>query len=448
MACLAQGLPLFLQSGWITNAAFSTRHETTSTGTNTNHHNVSHTFPLSTFPAEPEYDDYNHSCPPKVLQTGAMTAVERARRTENAELANPLAKFSHTMLEEKGREYAQKYKVDDEEDLRAFAIGAVLAQDPSKYETVAGLTEEERKVLHQEDHHRWHQPAALYIVILVCSTCAAVQGLDETVVSVYVKNKFVEIVTVPRNRRAMIASELLMFLQQVSRLLHPDAREQRIGVEAKDRQFCGVNIIAYYSSQIFLDGGFSQISALSASLGFGLINFVFAIPAIYTIDTFWIDADKHSHARLACIALGIYLFGVSYSPGVGPVPFTYSAEAYPLYVRAYGMSLATATNWFFNALLSITWPSMQTAFKPQGAFSWYATWNIIGFFLILILVPETKGKTLEELDYVFSVPTAEHAAFGLRQLRYFAKRYVLRQKEVRLERDPDRGFDDDDEKGM
>ncbi|KAI4119349.1 MAG: hypothetical protein LQ345_000728 [Seirophora villosa] len=286
------------------------------------------------------------------------------------------------------------------------------------------------------------------------------------------KNKFVEIITVPRNRRAMIASELLMFLQQVSRLLHPDAREQRIVVEAKDRQFCGVNIIAYYSSQIFLDGGFSQISALSASLGFGLINFVFAIPAIYTIDTFgrrnlllttypflslflfltgfsfWIDAEKHSHARLGCIALGIYLFGIAYSPGEGPVPFTYSAEAYPLYVRAYGMSLATATNWFFNALLSITWPSMQTAFKPQGAFSWYATWNIIGFFLILILVPETKGKTLEELDYVFSVPTAEHAAFGLRQLRYFVKRYVLRQKEIRLEPNPDRGFDDDDEKGM
>lgn len=64
------------------------------------YHNVSDAFPLSTFP---EYDDYNHSCPSKVLQTGAMTAVERARRNENAKLANPLAKFSHTMLEEKGR---------------------------------------------------------------------------------------------------------------------------------------------------------------------------------------------------------------------------------------------------------------------------------------------------------------------------------------------------------
>lgn len=59
-------------------------------------------------------------------------------------------------------------------------------------------------------------------------------------------------------------------------------------------------------------------------------------------------------ARVACIALGIYLFGIVYSPGEGPVPFTYSAEAYPLYVRAYGMSLATATTWFFNFVLSVS----------------------------------------------------------------------------------------------
>lgn len=91
-----------------------------------------------------------------------------------------------------------------------------------------------------------------------------------------------------------------------------------------------------------------------------------------------------------------------YSPGEGPVPFTYSAEAYPLYVREYGMGLATATTWFFNFVLSVTWPSLLAAFKPQGAFGWYAAWNIIGFFLVLFFVVETKGKTLEELDMVFS----------------------------------------------
>lgn len=76
-----------------------------------------------------------------------------------------------------------------------------------------------------------------------------------------------------------------------------------------------------------------------------------------------------------------------YSPGEGPVPFTYSAEAYPLYIRPIGMSLATATTWFFNFILSVTWPSLLQAFSPQGAFGWYAGWNIIGFFLVSVALP-------------------------------------------------------------
>jgi hypothetical protein len=105
-------------------------------------------------------------------------------------------------------------------------------------------------------------------------------------------------------------------------------------------------VIAYYSSQIFLEANFSEINALSASLGFGIINWLFAIPAVYTIDTFgrrnlllttfplmslflfftgfsfWIPEDTMHTARIACIALGIYLFGMVYSPGEGknPIP--------------------------------------------------------------------------------------------------------------------------------
>jgi hypothetical protein len=50
--------------------------------------------------------------------------------------------------------------------------------------------------------------------------------------------------------------------------------------------------------------------------------------------------------RVAIVALGVYLFTIAYSPGEGPVPFTYSAEAFPLYVRDLGMSFATAVTWF------------------------------------------------------------------------------------------------------
>ncbi|TFY58958.1 hypothetical protein EVG20_g7967 [Dentipellis fragilis] len=242
------------------------------------------------------------------------------------------------------------------------------------------------------------------------------------------RNRFFELFTVPRNRRATLASLIVMFLQQ----------------------FCGVNVIAYYSSTIFTQASFTEIQALLASWGFGAVNWAFAFPAVWTIDTFgrrnlllttfplmavfllmtgfafWIPAD--SQARLAVVALGIYLFGVAYSPGEGPVPFTYSAEAFPLYVRDIGMSLATAWLWFFNFVVAITFPRLLGAFKPQGAFGWYAGWNLIGFVLILLFVPETKSLSLEELDQVFSVPTHIHAAYQLKALPHNIKKYIFRMK--------------------
>ena len=154
-----------------------------------------------------------------------------------------------------------------------------------------------------------------------------------------------QLFTIPRNRRATLASTIVMFMQQ----------------------FCGVNVIAYYSSNIFNQSGFSQFQSLLASFGFGLINWLFAFPAVWTIDTFgrrnlllttfplmaiflllsgfsfFIPEGK---GRLAVVALGIYLYGMAYSPGEGPVPFTYSAEAHALSVRDAGMSLATAVLWF------------------------------------------------------------------------------------------------------
>jgi len=67
------------------------------------------------------------------------------------------------------------------------------------------------------------------------------------------------------------------------------------------------------------------------------------------------------------------------------------------------------------------------AFKPQGAFAYYAVWNLIGFLAVLLFVPETKGLSLEELDQVFSIPTKKHAKYGLQQLAYFFQRFVLRR---------------------
>jgi len=219
---------------------------------------------------------------------------------------------------------------------------------------------------------------------------------------------------------------------------------------------CGINIIAFYSSTIFVDAGYSTRSALLASFGFGLVNFTFAFPAVWTIDTFgrrnlllftfpnmawcllaagfcfYIPATNSS--RVGLIAFFVYLFTAFYSPGEGPVPYTYSAEVFPLTHRELGMSWAVSTCLFWASVLSVTFPRMLDAFGSPGAFGFYAGLNMTAFVMIFFLVPETKQRTLEELDYVFAVPTARHASYQLRDtLPYFIKRWIFFNKNAELQ---------------
>lgn len=203
-------------------------------------------------------------------------------------------------------------------------------------------------------------------------------------------SRVVELFTIPRVRRATLASFVVMIAQQM----------------------CGINIVAFYSSTIFSEAGASDQSALWASWGFGLVNFVFAFPAVWTIDTFgrrslllftfpqmawtllaagfsfYIPEDSKAH--LGLIAMFVFLFAAFYSPGEGPVPFTYSAEVFPLshrgnylftpsyiepnahYILEVGMAWAVATCLGWAAVLGITFPRMLAALTPQGAFGFYA----------------------------------------------------------------------------
>ncbi|ORY01044.1 and other transporter-domain-containing protein [Clohesyomyces aquaticus] len=241
-----------------------------------------------------------------------------------------------------------------------------------------------------------------------------------------------EFFTVKRNQRAAQSSFFVMFMQQ----------------------FCGLSVIAYYSSTIFEQAGFSRSNALLVSFGTGVTNWLFAIPAIYTIDTFGrrnlllttfpfmslcllycefsffipnLPNEDSSPARTGNVAAAIFLFMMVYSPGEGPVPFTYSAEAFPLYIRDVGMSFATATCWGFNFILSLTWPPLVRAFTPQGAFGWYAAWNFFGWVYAYFLLPETKNLTLEELDTVFSVGNREHASYFQKKLPWYFNKYIFRR---------------------
>ena len=137
--------------------------------------------------------------------------------------------------------------------------------------------------------------------------------------------------------------------------------------------------------------------------------------------------------RTALVALFVYLFAAFYSPGEGPVPFTYSAEVFPLSHREVGMGFAVATCLFWAAVLSITFPFLLEEASTVGAFGVYAGFNVVAMIMIFFWVPETKQRTLEELDYVFAVPTRRFASYQLKEtLPYWIKRYVFWQKGATL----------------
>ena len=125
-----------------------------------------------------EFDDKNHSNTPSTRKL-SLSAADRVRRNASAKLANPLAGISHAKLEEMRATYALKHHIGDEEDIRAFRKGAILAQDPRRFSQVQGLTGMEIDVLQREFSNRWSQPKLMYIVIILCSTCAAVQGMGQ-----------------------------------------------------------------------------------------------------------------------------------------------------------------------------------------------------------------------------------------------------------------------------
>ncbi|KXH60804.1 hypothetical protein CSAL01_06945 [Colletotrichum salicis] len=223
--------------------------------------------------------------------------------------------------------------------------------------------------------------------------------------------RMTDLLVVPRLRRATIASSWIVISQQ----------------------FSGINIMAFYSSTIFEQAGYSAQQCLLASMGFGLVMFVFAFPAVYMMDTFgrrslllitfpnmaWcllasglcFLIDQGSSARVPLIAFFINLFTAMYGPGMGPLPSIYFSEAFPRSHREIGSAFTICVNNAVGSALTLTFPELLHKIGPTGSFCFYAGLNLLAFIVIFFLIPETKQRTLEELNYIFGVPTRRHAAY-------------------------------------
>uniref|UniRef100_A0AAQ5ZG78 Solute carrier family 2, facilitated glucose transporter member 5 n=1 Tax=Amphiprion ocellaris TaxID=80972 RepID=A0AAQ5ZG78_AMPOC len=152
------------------------------------------------------------------------------------------------------------------------------------------------------------------------------------------------------------------------------------------QQFSGVNAIFYYSTDIFTRAGVSQ--PVYATIGVGAINTVFTL---VSNDFSWL-----SYVSMAAIFLFVSFFEI----GPGPIPWFIVAELFSQGPRPAAIALAGCCNWTSNFIIGMTFPYIQ-AWMGSYVFILFAV-LLLGFTVFTYLrVPETKGKTFEEIAAVF-----------------------------------------------
>jgi MFS transporter, SP family, arabinose:H+ symporter len=183
-------------------------------------------------------------------------------------------------------------------------------------------------------------------------------------------------------------------------------------------QFSGINAIMYYSTKIFEAAGAGKNAAFTASAWVGLVNVLFTFVAIAWVDragrrpllligTFvqvvalglvgWMFYTQRSGlALLVCVVL----FTGAFAMAMGPIPWILCSEIFPNRIRGRAMSVATFTIWSSCYLVAQTFPMLNDSpvVGPAKTFALYAVLSALSFVFIWILVPETKGRTLEEIE--------------------------------------------------
>jgi sugar porter (SP) family MFS transporter len=183
------------------------------------------------------------------------------------------------------------------------------------------------------------------------------------------------------------------------------------------QQITGINAVLYYAPRIFERAGFERMSAIGQSTIVGFVNMLFTIIAIVLVDKIGrkpLLLTAAGGMGVSFILLGaafkfqlftgslVLIFTLSYvaffAMAMGPIVWVVMAEIFPTRIRGRAMAIATVILWFSDFLVSLTFPVIADRFNESSAFWLYALMCIIDFIFMLLVLPETKGKTLEEIE--------------------------------------------------
>jgi sugar porter (SP) family MFS transporter len=187
------------------------------------------------------------------------------------------------------------------------------------------------------------------------------------------------------------------------------------------QQIVGINTVIYYAPTIFKYAGVSTSASIGQTVFVGVTNVVFTVIAVMLLDKlgrrvflligtagltvalvglglfFQVSSIRHNAGWLALASLILYV--ASFAIGLGPIFWLMISEIFPLNIRSAAMASCTVANWGFNFLVSFTFLQLVSTAGKGGAFFTYAALGIAAIVFFAWKVPETKGRSLEEIEH-------------------------------------------------
>ncbi len=196
-----------------------------------------------------------------------------------------------------------------------------------------------------------------------------------------------------------------------------------IGIGIMFTQICtGINNVIYYAPTIFKTLGFaSNLNAIYATVGVGVVNFLTTIIAVFTIDK--IGRKPLLYIGLGGMALSMFALSFTFLPSfaafglakwfgllsvafyifsfaisLGPAAFILMSEVFPLKIRGVAMSVCILANYAFNFLVAASFPMLLHRLGGHFTFNIFAAVSVLCIFFVFFMVPETKGISLEDIE--------------------------------------------------
>jgi sugar porter (SP) family MFS transporter len=182
------------------------------------------------------------------------------------------------------------------------------------------------------------------------------------------------------------------------------------------QQWCGINVIFNYAEEVFTSAGYSVSDMLLNIVITGTVNLLFALVAMRMVDSwgrrkmmllgssglaliYVVLGSSYYWEIKGIVILTLVVLAIStYALTLAPVTWVILSEIFPNRIRGAAMAVATASLWVASFVLTYTFPFLNKALNASGTFWLYAVISILGFFFILKNLPETKGKSLEEIE--------------------------------------------------